>query len=137
MTTSKRVLLLGAETELGAETALALAEAGHILALIASTPDADAAFAVQRLARKLGASSQAIDATNEAAVRVMVRQVAKDLGRLDATVVCATDPIVIALAGRIADREMNRTDGGLFVAARSGQTPADIVAAVAASSVNG
>jgi hypothetical protein len=84
---SKRLLLIGVETELGAEIARALAEAGASLALIAASNDPQTAFAVQRLARKLGAPvSQAIDATNEMAVRVMVRQVSKELRGLHAVV---------------------------------------------------
>ena len=54
---------------------------------MASTVDADAAFSAQRLARRLGAAmSQAIDGSNQAALRVMVRQVGKTLGGLDGVV---------------------------------------------------
>jgi len=121
--TSKRVLLLGAETEIGAETARALAEAGHTLALIASTADAEAAFAVQRLARKLNATtSQAIDAGNEAAVRVMVRQVAKALGGLDAVGLCpvtGTDPRhafqTSNVLSRLVDKEFRKAGSGILV----------------------
>jgi NAD(P)-dependent dehydrogenase (short-subunit alcohol dehydrogenase family) len=113
--TSKRALLLGAETELGAEAARALASAGHTLAVVASVSGAEAAFAVQRLARKTGAAtSQAIDATNEMAVRVMVRQVAKQLGGLDLAVSCVHDPDATALFRRFAERELARAGGGVF-----------------------
>lgn len=85
----------------------------------------DAAFAVKRLARKLGAYSQSINASNEMAVRVMVRQVAKELGGLDATVVCAPSEHI----ERFAVREMEKGGGGgVFVDAGEG---ADVVAAVA------
>jgi NAD(P)-dependent dehydrogenase (short-subunit alcohol dehydrogenase family) len=85
----KRILLLGAETDLGGAIAAALAEAGARVALVGAANDSETAFAVQRLARKVGAEvSQAIDATNEMAVRVMVRQVSKALGGLDAIVSC-------------------------------------------------
>jgi NAD(P)-dependent dehydrogenase (short-subunit alcohol dehydrogenase family) len=85
----KRVLILGAETEIGRAVVSATAEAGASVAAIAATSDADAAFAVQRLARGLSSGArkviaQAIDGTNEAAVRMMVRQVSKELGGLDA-----------------------------------------------------
>jgi len=85
----KRALVLGAETEIGRAIASALAAAGADVAAVASTTDAEAAFAVQRLARRLAAPggralAQAIDATNEAALRVMTRQVSKELGGLDA-----------------------------------------------------
>ena len=48
---------------------------------------------MQRLSRHLSSDerkviAQAIDATNEAAVRVMVRQVSKELGGLDGAVYC-------------------------------------------------
>jgi 3-oxoacyl-[acyl-carrier protein] reductase len=126
----KRVLLVGAETDAGRAAAAALAEAGATLALVASRSDSETAFAVQRLAHKAGAStSQAIDAANEAAVRVMVRQVAKALGGLDATVVCTTDEAVRTLVQRSAEREMARTGGGAFIVA---DADTDVVAALAA-----
>ncbi len=122
--TGKRVLLLGAETELGAEIARALAEASASLALIAASNDPQTAFAVQRLARKLGAPvSQAIDATNEMAVRVMVRQVSKELGGLDAVVFCGPDDTRIrTLALQFGRKELSRFGGGLLVDA-AGRTP--------------
>jgi NAD(P)-dependent dehydrogenase (short-subunit alcohol dehydrogenase family) len=124
----RRVLLLGAETDLGAATATALANAGARLALVSGSRDAEDAFAVQRLARRLGATSQAIDAANEAAVRVMVRQVSKEMGGLDAAVSCVGDPTSRELFERHARREMKRTGEGVYVDAIA--TP-DVVAAVA------
>ena len=93
--TGKRVLILGAETEVGRAVTTAVAEAGALVAAVAATSAAEAAFAVQRLARRLSSDerkviAQAIDATNEAAVRVMVRQVSKELGGLDGVVCCET-----------------------------------------------
>lgn len=80
--------------------------------------DADAAFGVQRLARRLGAAmSQAIDASNQAALRVMVRQVGKALGGLDAVVDAAGVASVRDVAEPIARREMDRTGGGVYVVA--------------------
>jgi NAD(P)-dependent dehydrogenase (short-subunit alcohol dehydrogenase family) len=118
----KRVLLLGAETELGAEIARALAEAGASLALVAASNDPQTAFAVQRLARKVGAPvSQAIDATNEMAVRVMVRQVSKELGGLDAIVGGAgpgdLEPSRRAqsLMSKFGRRELERGGGGAMI----------------------
>ena len=120
----KRVLVLGAESEIGREVASALAGVGARVAVVASTAGADAAFAVQRLARRLAGGggslpAQAIDATNEMAVRVMVRQVAKQMGGLDAVVFAADlgeqTAAVGALALRFGVREMKRTGGGRFV----------------------
>jgi NAD(P)-dependent dehydrogenase (short-subunit alcohol dehydrogenase family) len=127
--TDKRVLLLGAETDLGRDASDALHLAGASLALVSSVSAAESAFAVQRLARRLGAIAQAIDAANEAAVRVMVRQLGKELGGIDAAVSCVMDPRAREFFERHARREMKRTGGGVFVDAIA--TP-DVVAAVAA-----
>ena len=126
-----RILLLGAETGLGRATADALHLAGARLALVSSKPDAESAFAVQRLARRLGALSQAIDATNEAAVRVMARQLSKEMGGIDAAVSCVDDPRARELFERHARREMKRTGEGVYVDAT---VTRDVVAAVAAAS---
>jgi NAD(P)-dependent dehydrogenase (short-subunit alcohol dehydrogenase family) len=134
--TGKRVLILGAETEIGRAVTAAVAEAGAAVAAVAATSDAEAAFAVQRLARRLSSGerkviSQAIDATNEAGVRVMVRQVSKELGGLDAVVDCT---LAIADPGqpteqerlpsrfllRHGSRELERGGGGRFVEVRAG-----------------
>jgi NAD(P)-dependent dehydrogenase (short-subunit alcohol dehydrogenase family) len=124
----RRVLVLGAETDLGVATATALANAGARLALVSGSRDAEAAFAVQRLARRLNATSQAIDATNEAAVRVMVRQVSKELGGVEAAVSCVTDATARELFERHARREMKRTGDGVYVDATLAP---DVVAAIA------
>ena len=127
----KRVLLLGAETDLGRTSADALHIAGATLALVSFRSDAESAFAVQRLARRLGALSQAIDAANEAAVRVMVRQLSKEMGGIDAAVSCVDDPRAREFFERHARRESKRTGGGIFVDATS---IADVVTAVAGPS---
>jgi len=125
-----RALVLGAETPAGRAITAALAEAGAQLALVASSTDAETAFAVQRLARRAGAAlSQAIDATNEMAVRVMTRQVSKALGGLDAVVFCADlgagTAASLALACRFAAREMapDRGRGGAIVVACAAAMP--------------
>ncbi len=115
----KRVLVLGTETDLGRLIATGLAERGARVAVVAAVPDSEAAFAVQRLAARLGGPGQAIDSGNEMAVRVMVRQVSKGLGGLDAVVFCAdrTRPFTAALtlAVRFGGKELARTHG-TFVA---------------------
>ncbi len=126
-----RALVLGAETPAGRALAAALA-AGARLALVAASVDAGAAFEVQRLSRRLGALSQAIDATNEMAVRVMTRQVAKALGGLDALFFCAElgagTAEAFALACRFAAREIarDRGRGGVIVSALPAGAVADI-----------
>ncbi len=129
----KRVLVLGADTEAGQAVATALAEAGASLALVAAANDSPTAFAVQRLARKLSAPvSQAIDATNEMAVRVMVRQVSKELGGLDAVVSCADSGSAFALTEKHANRELVRSGGGCLLDAR-GESPAKVISRLVAT----
>lgn len=124
----RRVVVLGAETELGQRATTDLAKAGAVLAVVSSLSNAASAFEVQRLGRRIGALAQAIDATNEAAVRVMVRQLSKEMGGIDAAVSCVADPVACELFERHARREMKRTGEGVFVDAT---VMADVVAAVA------
>lgn len=85
---------------------------------MASTVDADAAFSAQRLSRRLGAAmSQAIDGSNQAALRIMVRQVGKTLGGLDAFIDATGVALVPGIAEPLARREMDRTGGGVYVVA--------------------
>jgi short chain dehydrogenase len=130
--TGKRVLILGAETEIGRAVTTAVAEVGASVAAVAATSDAEAAFAVQRLARRLSSGehkviAQAIDATNEAAVRVMVRQVSKELGGLDAVVISTISPNLVdeardralqagQLVVKAGNKEFTLRSGGVFVA---------------------
>lgn len=111
----QRVLVLGAETEHGRAVAAALAETGSRLALASGSSGAAAAFETQRLARRLGALAHALPAGNEAAFRVMARQVAKALGGLDALVFCSPEAGALAWALRYVGREIARTGGGVAV----------------------
>ncbi|MCS7275713.1 MAG: SDR family NAD(P)-dependent oxidoreductase [Dehalococcoidia bacterium] len=123
----RRVVVLGAETAVGRALAQALAEAGARLALVAARADAETAFAVQRLARRLSRPgqdpilSQAIDGSNEMALRVTARQMAKALGGLDALFFCAdlgpATASALELACRYYCREMGRAGGGVIVCA--------------------
>ena len=108
--TGKRVLVVGVETDLGRTIAAALADAGATVAVVATVSDADTTFATQRLARKLGGPGQAIDGTNDMAVRVMVRQISKEIGGLDAIVLC-TSPGAVALLARYGGKELDRSGG--------------------------
>lgn len=146
----RRALVLGAESPLGQRLALALAEAGADVAAVAAATDPDSAFAVQRLARRIAALgrrslAQAIDGGNEMALRVMARQVGKELGGLDAAALCCAhrdegprpDP---ALALPPLARELARSGGGAILllgeglaeAARRGQEEAPSGVAVRA-----
>ncbi len=130
-----RALVLGAETAAGRVLATALAAAGAHTAIVAARVDAAVAFEVQRLSRRIGATSQAIDATNEMAVRVMTRQLSKRLGGLDLLLFCAdlgdgtTD--ALALASRFGAREIARTGEGAIVIALPEGMAADVPALAA------
>ncbi|TMB96746.1 MAG: SDR family NAD(P)-dependent oxidoreductase [Chloroflexi bacterium] len=130
----KRILVLGAETELGAAIAAELADAGARLAVVAGSTAPDAAFAAQRLARRLSTPerpviAQAVDATNEMGVRVMVRQASKAMGGLDAVVFSADlgdaseDAFFLAL--RWAGAEMFKRSGGPAIWADISLAPDD------------
>ena len=131
----KRTLILGAETAAGRVLATALAAAGAHTAIVAARADPTVAFEVQRLSRRIGAASQAIDATNEMAVRVMTRQLSKRLGGLDLLLFCADlgdgTADALALASRFAAREIARTGEGAIVIALPEGTVADIPAIAA------
>ena len=131
----KRTLILGAETAAGRVLATALAAAGAHTAIVAARADPTVAFEVQRLSRRIGAASQAIDATNEMAVRVMTRQLSKRLGGLDLLLFCADlgdgTADALALASRFAAREIARTGEGAIVIALPEGTAADIPALAA------
>lgn len=131
----KRALILGAETAAGRVLATALAAAGAHTAIVAARADATVAFEVQRLSRRIGATSQAIDATNEMAVRVMTRQLSKRLGGLDLLLFCADlgdgAADALALASRFAAREIARTGEGAIVIALPEGAAADVPALAA------
>jgi len=87
----RRALVIGAAASVGRAIALALAEAGADLALTTVTTDGEEAMALRKTARavrELGraAVEQVVDASLGTGVQVMVRQVTKELGRIDALV---------------------------------------------------
>jgi NAD(P)-dependent dehydrogenase (short-subunit alcohol dehydrogenase family) len=87
----KRALVVGAGSGAGRAIALALAEAGADLALCTATSDGDEMLAVRKTAREVrdlgrNAIDTATDVSSGQGAQVMVRQVAKELGRLDIVV---------------------------------------------------
>lgn len=119
--TGKRILVVGAETGPGRAIAVELADDGATVAAVATSNDPDTAFAMKRLSRKLGGPAQAIDATNDMAVRVMVRQIAKELGGLDA-IVCAV-PEAAPLLAKHGGKQLDRSEGRHFVIVGDGHPP--------------
>ncbi len=130
-----RALVLGAETAAGRLLATALADADARTVIVAASAEAEVAFAVQRLSRRIGAASQAIDANNKMAVRVMIRQVSKALGGLDLLLFCADlgekTGGALALAARFAAREIARSGDGTILVAPLESTGVDVAALAA------
>ena len=121
---SRNILVLGAETPNGREIVSALATAGAHVAAVSARTDTESALAVQRLVRRVstgGGSAEAkvIDATNEMAVRIVVRQVGKTLERLHALVyvggLAYGDSDALALAVRFGAKEMARSGSGVVL----------------------
>lgn len=89
--TGKHALVVGGENPTGRAIALALAEAGADVTVAAASPGGDEMFAVKKLARDIEAmgrraASVAADVSLGTGAQVMVRQVAKEAGRIDALV---------------------------------------------------
>ena len=126
----KRALVLGAATGSGRAIALALAEAGADLALCTVTTDGEEVFALRKTARQVrelgrAAIEQAIDASLGTGAQVMVRQVSKELGRID--VLVNAPPVAAGILDKpptkISDAEwsqvIGRTLGATFFACRA------------------
>lgn len=89
--TGKQALVVGAENATGRAIAFALAEAGADVTVAASSSGGEEMFAVKRLAREIEAlgrraAAVAADVSLGTGAQVMVRQVVKDAGRIDALV---------------------------------------------------
>ena len=109
----KRALVVGAGS--GAGRAIALAEAGADLALSTVTTDGGEMLSVRKTAkavRELGrtAIDQAIDASLGTGTQVMVRQVTKELGRID-VLVNAPDLFLGKPATRVSDADWAKVIG--------------------------
>ena len=109
----RKALVVGAGSGAGRAIALALAEAGADVAVSSATQNAAEVLAVKRLAQRIGVEdvrrslAQAVDATLGTGVQVMVRQVAKEMGRID-ILVAAPDAYLGKPADKTADPEWAR-----------------------------
>jgi 3-oxoacyl-[acyl-carrier protein] reductase len=104
----RKALVLGANDPSAAAIARAFAEAGADVAVTSTSSDPEEAFALRPLRRSIEAAGrQAIadiaDLGNGASVQIAVRQIAKQLGRIDLLVIASSAP---------ADKPVERmTDG--------------------------
>lgn len=111
----KRALVVGAARGAGRAIALALAEAGADLALCTTTTAGDQVLALRKVARQVrdmgrSAIEQAVDAASGQGAQVMVRQVAKELGRID-VLVNASDLFLGKPAMKVSDAEWAKVIG--------------------------
>ena len=111
----KRALVLGAASGTGRAIALALAEAGADLALSTVTTDGEETMALRKTARAVRdmgrtAIEQSIDASLGTGAQVMVRQVSKELGRID-VLVSAPDLFLGKPATKVSDAEWAKVIG--------------------------
>jgi len=112
----KKALVVGAARGVGRAIALALAEAGADLALSTTTTAGEESVALRKVAREVRAMGrvaieQSLDASLGTGAQVMVRQVAKELGRID-VLVNAPDAFVAKPATRISDADWAKAIGG-------------------------
>lgn len=113
---SRRVIVYGAETDLGRAVGEALRDAGAAVGVTSARTDGAALFALKRAAA--GGPAQAVDLGNATNVRVATRKLAKELGGLDLAVVIS-GPEMPETARQdvlaIAARELRRTGAGRIV----------------------
>lgn len=118
--------VLGANDAMGAAVALALAQAGADVAMTSTTGDAEEAFSLRPLRRRIEAlGRRAIadiaDLGNGSSVQIALRQISKQTGRIDTVVVAPREPL-LKPAERMTDAEWSRALGfnldAYFYAAR-------------------
>ena len=125
--TGMKAVVMGADKPVAAAIALELAEAGADVACTSTTGDAEEAFALRPLRRKIeGLGRKAIadiaDLGNGSSVQIAVRQIAKQFGDLHLLVLAPQD-VMLKPAERLSDAEWTRVLGfnldAYFYAARA------------------
>jgi NAD(P)-dependent dehydrogenase (short-subunit alcohol dehydrogenase family) len=117
---------MGASDPFAAAIVLVLAEAGAHVAVTSATPDAEEAFALRKLAKRISdlgrrSLAESVDLSLGASVQITIRQVAKALGRIDLLVI-ASDLRLGRPAERLSDADwskvINQNLGAVFYACR-------------------
>lgn len=125
--TGKNAVVMGAGSEAAQAIALAFAQAGADVALTTATADAEEAFALRRVAKRitdLGRRGfvESVDMSLGTGVQVALRQVARALGGIDILVV-ATSARQDKPTDRLSDAEwarvLNQNLSAVFYACRS------------------
>jgi NAD(P)-dependent dehydrogenase (short-subunit alcohol dehydrogenase family) len=123
----RRALVMGANSLAGEAIAIAIAQAGADVAVTTTTSDAEEAFNLRRVRKRvtdLGrkAMDVSVDLSLPTSVQVTVRQVAKELGGIDLLVV-APEFRLSKPADKLTDADWARVIGlnlsGVFYACRS------------------
>ena len=113
--TGRKALVLGANHPTAAAIALAFAKAGADVAVTSTTGDPEEAFALRPLRRAIEAEGRRAiadiaDLGNGSSVQIAVRQIAKQLGRIDLLVIASSEAIDKP-SERITDAEWSRALG--------------------------
>ena len=123
----RKAVVLGANQPAAAAVALAFAKAGADVAVTSTSGDPEEAFALRPLRRAIEAEGrQAIadiaDLSNGSSVQIAVRQIAKQLGRIDIAVIACGESLDKPTA-RVSDAEWARAIafnlGAYFYACRA------------------
>jgi NAD(P)-dependent dehydrogenase (short-subunit alcohol dehydrogenase family) len=112
----KKALVVGAGRGVGRAIALGLAEAGADVALCTTSTAGDESVALRKVAREVRdmgrqAIEQSINASLGTGAQVMVKQVLKELGRID-VLVNVPDVFVAKPATRVSDADWARVIAG-------------------------
>jgi NAD(P)-dependent dehydrogenase (short-subunit alcohol dehydrogenase family) len=123
----RNALVLGANDPVGAAIALAFAKAGADVAVTSSSGDPEEAFALRPLRRAIEAEGRRAiadiaDLGNGSSVQIAVRQIAKQLGRIDIGVIVSSEALDKPIE-RVTDAEWSHAIGfnlgAYFYAARA------------------
>ena len=120
-------LVIGAGNPVAASIAMALALSGANVAVTSATPDAEEAFELRRLSKRIAETgrrtmAESLDLSIATSVQVAVRQVAKELGAIDLAIVAADLRLEQKPADRISDADWAKVIAlnlsGVFYACR-------------------